>query len=279
MMNRPLNWIGLSLALCLPAFGARLSLPEAGASIWIPSGWRAQNLETTDTSRLYMIDDTALGSAGTEMRHGGVVLLQAKSGVYTSGMSTRDWVRSEGDSWAYMIEYSSLLGALLVNDSTYWDGLYTREVYGIYQNSLSDSATTMMLRTTAQGDLGWEAWFQADTADADTAVRTYAAILDSIRLDTSLTMLPVTGIQTRSQARTAGRNLLTSSGSSLRIASRMQPLVEVFDVQGRPVPGLLARGADGFWYWTPATGARSGILLARARVEGVSSTRRLVAKP
>jgi len=278
-MNRFLTSIGFSLLLTLPASAGRVDLPEAGASVWLPSGWRAQNLETTDSSRLYMIDDTLLSATGLQARHGGVIMLQAKSGVYTSGLSTHDWVQSEGDGWAYMIEYSSLLGALLVNDSTYWDGLYAREVYGMYRNSLTDSATTMMVRSTAQGDLGWEAWFQADTADADTAVRTYAALLDSIHLDTSLSVLPATGIEIRSSVRATGRNLLTSAGDALRIASRTQPQVDVFDVQGHPVSGVLAARMDGFWYWTPTSRSRSGLLVARARVDGVSSTQRLVLKP
>jgi hypothetical protein len=265
-------------ALSLSVRAERISLTDAGLSAWLPSGWTVQDESATDTSRLYILADTVIDPSTQLQRHSGSILLMANSGA-SNGTTPHDWVSSEADALALSIEYASIFHVLQFNDSTYWEGLYAREVFGTYQDDPSDSITTLFAKIAAHGDLGWEVWIQADKSDADTAIFTYAAIVDSVLPDTGLQGLPRTAVQPRPTTTDRLSSALSSVGGRIRIVSSPRPDFEAFDLRGRPIAGSLALLSDGLWVWTPEEASRSRPVVARLHADGRTRSARMVLAP
>ena len=281
MKRVPTSLLGAFLLLASAVSAGRVTLTDMGVSVWVPSGWQLQNEETTDTSRTYLLDDTTVLATSTTRRHLGSILLQVKSGVLASEAGfpdpTRQWVKDEGDAWSLSISTAPLGGLFFLDDTTLLSGLFAREVYGQSLQAVGDSVLTTFVRTTANGDVGWDFWAQSDTSDADTAINTYVALLDSIQVDASVSVLPPTGIRVRSASGPLSQ-ALSAFGGALRIRSAMEPRVQAMDLLGRAVPGMVVSGGDGMWIWRPRS-ERRGAILARVGVDGAVLSRQLVLDP
>ncbi|HXP90047.1 MAG TPA: hypothetical protein VN931_03850 [Fibrobacteria bacterium] len=250
-------------------------VPGEGVTAWVPAGWVLVNEELTDTTRIWHLYDTTITAQGNR-RHNGDILLEAQSGVGAqTDVAAEQWVQNEGESWDLYVQTAPLGGVVYQNDSTLVGGLFAWEVYGESLDSAGDSVLTTFARTTAHGDVGWDFWVQSDTSDADTAIATYAGLLDSLQLDTTVTSLP-TGIRARS-APGLRSNALSSIGGSLRIQALHLDRVEVMDLMGRMVPGTLHPG-NGEWSWRPNS-ERTTTVFARVQADGEVWTRRLVLEP
>ena len=251
------------LLLSLPIWSdERVSLPDVAGSVWLPSGWRAQDVSRTDTSRVWMIDDTVVDESTYLPRHGGVLVLELLSRA-SDPEDARTWTEAEAETWSAAIAYSPVLHYVGIDDSTYWSGLYAREVYGFYQDQPTDSATSLFARIAARGDLGWEAWVQADKSDADTAMPTYKALLDSIELDTNASSLVPLALRGGSTAPAIRSPLPTRVGRSIRIVSDAMPSVDVRDPSGRPLVGSTTRTGARSWSWSPAPGSLPTLAVVR----------------
>ena len=252
-----------------------VAVPGEGVTAWVPAGWVLVNEELTDTTRIWHLYDTTVTAQGTR-RHNGDILLEAQSGVGAqSDSAAEQWIQNEGESWYLYVLTAPLGGVVYQNDSTFVAGLFAWEVYGESLDSAGDSVLTTFSRTTAHGDVGWDFWVQSDTSDADTAIATYAGLLDSLQLDTTVTSLP-TGIKT-SPMRWSHSQVLSSVGGSLRIQAARVDRVEVIDLMGRNIPGTLAPG-NGVWSWRPNS-ERTATVFARVQADGEVWTRRLVLEP
>jgi hypothetical protein len=252
-----------------------VAVPGEGVTALVPSGWVLVNEEITDTTRIWHLYDTTITAQGTR-RHNGDILLEASSGVGAqTDAQAEQWVVNEGYSWYLYIVTAPLGGLIRANDSTYLGGLFAWEAFGESLDSAGDSVQTTYALTTAHGDVGWDFWVQSDTSDADTAMNTYAGLLDTLQLDTTVTSLP-TGIHPRS---THGSRFhaLSSVGWSLRIQATHVDRVDVMDLMGRRVQGTLQPG-NGVWSWKPNS-ERPATVFARVQADGEVWTRRLVLEP
>lgn len=259
------------------------TLSDMGISVWVPSGWELQNVESTDTTRLYLLDDTTFLSDASGRRHSGAIYLQARSGVKAEYSAypnpARQWVLNEGEAWNLYITTAPYGGFTLgIDDTTQVSGLFAWEVYGQSLQTVGDSVMSDYVLITAHGDVGWEFWAESDTTDMDSAVAsTYSVILDTIEVDTTVSVLPPAGIATRS-AKGALSQALSAVGGRLRIRASAKPQVEAMDLMGRSIAGTLSSGGDGIWYWRPRA-ARTATILARVRADGSVWARRLVLDP
>jgi hypothetical protein len=267
--------VGGSLLLASNPRADWVAVPGEGVTAWVPSGWALVNEETTGTTRIWHLYDTTITAKGTR-RHNGDILLEASSGVGAQTDSAAEiWTQNEGESWNLYISTAALGGVVYTNDSTYIGGLFAWEVYGQSLDSAGDSVLVTLARTTANGDVGWDFWVQSDTSDADTAIATYASLLDSLQLDTTVTSLP-SGIETHSTHRWHSP-AISSVGGSLRIQATHVERVDVMDLMGRMVPGTLHPG-NGVWSWRPNS-QRPVTVFARVQADGEAWTRRLVLEP
>ena len=269
--------LGGLLLLASAACANRVTLSDMGLSIWVPSGWELQNLVSNDSTREYLLDDTTILTSTSTRRHSGSISLKVQWGALVGTTSTRQWVLDEGDSWSLSISTAPLGGVLFLDDTMVVDRLFAREVYGRSLQAVGDSVRTTYVRCTAHGDVGWDFWAESDTTDADTAMASYAAILDSIQIDSTVTSIPAAGIRV-SSARKPLSQALSAVGGTLRIQSAAEPRVEAMDLLGRAVPGSVVSAGDGIWLWRPNARPRASIL-TRVRLDGTVQTRRLVLDP
>ena len=279
-------FLGALLLLASAPRANRVTLSDMGISVWVPSGWVLQNMVTTDSTREYWLDDTILTSTITQ-RHSGHISLSAHWGALVGSGSTRQWVLDEGDIQSLLISTAPLGGTVFLDDAMTVSGLFAREVFGQSLQATydsvrnvwvrADSVRTTYVRCTAHGDVGWDFSVESDTSDADTAMTTYAAILDSIQVDTTVNALPPSGIRAH-DARRSVSQALSAVGGTLRIQSAAEPRGEAMDLLGRAGPGSVVSAGDGIWLWRPNARPRASIL-TRVRLDGTVQPRRLVLDP
>lgn|GEM_PF-1448031 len=276
-MKRVVGLLVATVALLSPSPRADwVAVPGEGVTAWVPAGWALVNEEVTDTTRIWHLYDTTITAQGIR-RHSGDILLEAASGVGAqTDAQAEQWTVNEGYAWYLYIVTAPFGGVIKANDSTYVGGLFGWEAFGTSLDSAGDSVLTTYALTTAHGDVGWDFWVQSDTSDADTAMNTYAGLLDSLQLDTNVTTLP-TGIQAHAPRKQLSQ-ALASIGGTLRIQATRVDRVEVVDLMGRSVPGRLFSGGDGIWLWRPDS-PRMSTVFARVGADGDVWTRRMVLGP
>jgi hypothetical protein len=281
-MNRALaSFLGGLLLAATSSTADRVNLTDMGFSVWVPSGWQLQNVETTDTFREYRLEDTTLLSDASGLRHSGVISLRAYSGAMTGYPGSTDptqWILDDAEAWSIYLSTTPLSGQLIIDDTTAMSGLFARTVYGWSLQAEGDSVLADYVQVTGSGDVGWEFWIESDTTDMDSsAIPTYLPILDSIQLNTATTVLPPTGIGPH-RFSGATSQALSAVGGALRIRASQQPQVEVMDLMGRTLRGSLSGKGDGIWSWRPLH-ARPGTILVRVHADGSILARRLVLDP
>ena len=249
------------LALCTSAFAERIQPSDLGLSVWVPDGWTLASEGGNDEFRLYTLYDTTA-------THSALFQFEVTPGVQAAGGATA-WVQNEALVRGYLIE-GSCFGTLLSDDSASIDGMYAREVYGRAADCDSGSSTLLsdlqdrFSRILATGDMGWVLSFEGDTADVDTASSTYLSILDSIQVDANFQVLPKVGV--RPHLRRHGRHRIAgdAKGLLLELPTADRPEIQVLDLKGRILTGLVESAGEGRWSWRPAV-SHQGMVVVRVR--------------
>jgi hypothetical protein len=250
------------VALISTTHAARVQPADLGLSVWVPPGWLLSNEGGDSTFRLYTLYDTT-------GNHAALFQLEANSGA-TAGGGADQWVRDEALVRGYLIE-GSCYGNLLSDDSATLNGHYTREVYG--RAATCDSGSTTLLsdlqdrfyRIMATGDIGWVMSFEGDTTDVDSAAGTYLSILDSIQLDPSFQTIPPVGIKAfHNRARSGHRISTDPKGLMMDLQTDQRPEIQVMDLNGRVLSGLVSSRGGGLWAWRPDA-SHQGMVVVRVR--------------
>jgi hypothetical protein len=260
-MNFPKILIAGLFALLSASQAARVQPSDLGISIWVPSGWLLSSEGGDSGFRLYTLYDTT-------GNHAALFMLEANSGAVAAG-GAEQWVRDEALVRGYLIE-GSCYGRLLSDDSTTINGFYTREVHGHAATCDYDSQVLLtelqdrFSRIMAFGDIGWVMTFEADTADADTAFKTYRTLLDSMRIDPSFQSLPPVGVRSRQRFDGRPRIIADRGGLEISLGSGTRPEIFVSDLFGRGLSGKLSALEEGRWAWRPES-SHQGMVVVRIR--------------
>jgi len=270
-MRRLVLLVGMLVAA---ASAARVSLADEGLSVDVPDGWKLTQNAAAD----WQLEDTVLkDTAGTTVpRHAGIVQFQAFTGASASG--AENWDIEDSYAWRLFLANHPCYGWVYRHDSTVVDGLFAMFVQGEWatcpdRTTDSVSASTynsILMRSLAQGDVGWEMSVVSDTLDFQNGYFDYRAVLDSVHVDRSFLAL---GVAARA-VRGSGGLLLHRLGTGWLITARDGSAltdVRVLDVAGRPTGRLRASAAG--WIWDP-TGA-SGAAWVRVSRSGQIATERI----
>lgn len=235
------------------ASAARVSISEIGLSVHVPDGWVLA--KQADAS--WILEDTVSEVSGDSLvaRHGGLIWLEAFSGAAEVGTST--WAKNDAYAWRVFLETQPCYGWVYRYDSTLVDGRFAMFVQGDWSSCpdtvdgvVTSDDYSVLVRTVAQGDVGWELSVVTDTLDFVSKYEDYRALLDSIQIDPAFLTLGV-GVHRRSlrdagslrvHPRDGGWFLSAADGSLL-------PDLRVVGANGRDIGRLERRG--GGWMWRP----------------------------
>lgn len=228
------------------------------------------------------LEDTVLVASGTGFaaRHAGVVDFDAYAGAAEVGTSA--WSKDEAYAWRLFLETQPCYGVVYRYDSTLVDNRFAMFVQGEWAscpdttNGVTASHDySVLVRTVAQGDVGWNLTVVSDTLDFLNNYYDYRDLLDSVRIDPLFVDLQV-GI--RGKADRAKGGLLevvpSTGGATWSIASRDGKALDalrVVDASGRDA-GRLERGRAS-WTWHP--GRTSGPVWAVSAIGGIRESVRL----
>lgn len=238
---------------------ARVAIPEIGLSVDVPQGWVLGMQE--DAS--WILEDTTTEASGDSLqaRHNGLIWLEAFSGAAEVGTST--WAKNDAYAWRVFLESQPCYGWVYRYDSTLVDGRFAMFVQGDWSSCpdtvdgvLKTEDYSVLVRTVAQGDVGWELSVVTDTLDFIDRYEDYRAVLDSIKIDPSFVKLGV-GVYRKQHRSSPSIRALPHEGSWVLSSTDGTTLcdVRVLDANGRDIGRLEQR--EGSWIWTPE--GRSGM--------------------
>lgn len=238
----------LGLLACT-SLAARIPIAELGLSVDVPQGWRLSRTAVAN----WQLEDTVLLASGDSLveRRRGFIQLEAMA--VTEGLSASAWAKEDAYAWRLFLENNPCYGWVFRHDSTLVDGRFAMFVQGewaICPDTASGTVFTevysMLVRTVAQGKVGWEMSVTSDTLDFAANYFSYRAVLDSIRIDPAFQGL---GVHRKGASRTAPFTV-TRVGATWNLlpapGTRLDDL-RVLDPAGRSVGRLEPRG-DG-WTW------------------------------
>lgn len=250
--------------LAAGASAERVALSNIGLNIDVPSGWK---LSVSSPTSWYLEDTVLVDSNDTwSARHNGILEFEAFTGASASG--TTQWTKEDAYAWRLFLENNPCYGWVFRYDSTLVDNRFGMFVQGEWAtcpdssnvDSLGD-INAILVRTVAEGDMGWEMTVYSDTADFQAKYYDYLDILDSVRIGS---VIGVRGAASRDRAALSVR----ASASSWIIQSRNGgdlADLRVTDLSGRSA-GRLERSGTG-WVWHPE-GARGVFLATSGGVAG-----------
>lgn len=247
------------------SLGARVPLSNIGMTVDVPDGW---TLTSTGGASWQMEDTVLVNASGTvTARHAGMVQIEAMP--MAASQTTSAWIREEAYAWRLFLENNPCYGWVFRHDSTLVDNRFAMLVQGEWatcpdttQPDLRSNTYSILVRTVAQGSVGWELSVISDTADFADKYFDYRDVLDSVHIDPNFISLAADRTSRRELAafevRRQQRGWLITSRNGADLSD-----LRVVDASGRSV-GILQALGDA-WLWIPGEDVGVHWVVSRGR--------------
>lgn len=219
---------GIALSGAL-AFGAPVAIPNAGLTVELPQGWSLDSSVSSSGKPSYL-----LLPDGSQKSW-----LMVSIELYDSLDPVKDtgWAYDQTYGYKVWVDYEPCPTQVFSWAASTQDGLASSYINTTQSlDSLCAEYRAFHVRYFATGTHGWEVMLMGDTAQIQDNYSTYAAMLDSIKVDRSWTgWTPVSGIHSRS----LGARLRVLRGAQgLEVLGSPQALGDLVDPRGRRLAGF-----------------------------------------